>query len=59
MGGGVVTATGGQSMIAPNQGKVIKTFKDVDPQGTNALPARDTFRSGPAGANHEGQITCL
>ena len=57
MGGGAVTATatGGQPMIAPNQGLVIKMFKDADPQGTNALPARDTFRPGLAGANQEGQ----
>jgi hypothetical protein len=55
MGGGVVTATGGQPMIAPNQGLVIKMFKDGDRQETNALPARDTFRSGLAGANQEGQ----
>jgi hypothetical protein len=55
MGGGVVTATGGQPMIAPNQGLVIKMFKDGDRQETNALPARDTFRSGLAVANQEGQ----
>lgn len=51
MGGGVVTATGGQPMIAPNQGLVIKMFKDGDRQETNALPARDTFK--------RDSITCL
>ena len=40
-------------MIAPNQGLAIKMFKDADPQGTNALPARDTFRPALAGANQE------
>ena len=43
MGGGMAMATGGQPMIAPNQGLVIKMFKDGNPQGTNALPARDTL----------------
>ena len=51
MGGGMAMATGGQPMIAPNQGLVIKMFKDGNPQGTNALPARDTLRSRLAGTD--------
>jgi hypothetical protein len=32
-----------EAIIAPNQGLVIKMFKDGDPQGLNALPARETL----------------
>ena len=37
---------GGDAIIAPNQALTIKMFKDGDPQGGNALSARDTRRIG-------------
>jgi len=59
LGGGTVMATGGQPIIAPNQGLVIKMFKDADPQGANALSARDTL--GPEWQEQvkKDSITCL
>ncbi|MGY3576808.1 hypothetical protein [Bradyrhizobium sp. USDA 4504] len=43
LGGGVAMASGGTPMFAPNQGLVIKMFKDGDPATANALPARETL----------------
>lgn len=46
LGGGLYSASGGDAIIAPNQALTIKMFKDGDPQGGNALSARDTRRIG-------------
>jgi hypothetical protein len=59
MGGGTVMASGGMPMIAPNQGLVIKMFKDADPQGKNALPARDTLGPDWQEQIKKDSITCF
>jgi len=59
MGGGMVMASGGQPIIAPNQGLVINMFKDGDPQGTNALPAKDTLGADWREQIKKDSITCL
>ncbi|MET3966702.1 hypothetical protein [Bradyrhizobium sp. S3.9.1] len=59
LGGGVAMASGGTPMFAPNQGLVIKMFKDGDPAAANALPARDTL--GPEWQEQvkKNTINCL
>ncbi|MGH6713108.1 MAG: hypothetical protein ACREEK_29655 [Bradyrhizobium sp.] len=59
MGGGMAMASGGQPIIAPNQGLVIKMFKDSDPQGSNALLARDTLGPDWQEQVKKDSITCL
>jgi hypothetical protein len=59
LGGGMVMATGGQPIIAPNQGLVVKMFKDGDPQGSNALPAKDTLGPDWQEQVKKDSITCL
>ena len=59
MGGGMAMATGGHPMIAPNQGLVIKMFKDGNPQGTNALPARYTLGPDWQEQIKRDSINCL
>jgi succinyl-CoA synthetase alpha subunit len=59
MGGGTAIASGGDPIIAPNQGLVIKMFKEGDPQGTNALPARDTLGPDWQEQIKKDSMTCL
>jgi hypothetical protein len=59
MGGGMYTARGGEAIIAPNQGLTIKMFKDGDPQGGNALPARETLGPDWQEQVKKDTLTCL
>lgn len=49
----------GQPRIALNQGLVIKMFKDGNPQGANALPARDTLGPDWQEQIKKDSIDCL
>lgn len=42
-GGGVAMASGGQPMYSPNQGLIIKMFKNADLAAANALSARESL----------------
>ncbi|MGL3210746.1 hypothetical protein [Bradyrhizobium sp. BR 1433] len=59
LGGGVAMASGGTPMFAPNQGLVIKMFKDGDPASANALPARETLGPDWQGQVKKNTINCL
>jgi len=59
MGGGMAVASGGAPIIAPNQGLVIRMFKESDPQGANALPARDTIGPDWPEQIKKDSFTCL
>src|SRR5215472_3425327 len=59
LGGGMYSASGGDAIIAPNQGLVIKMFKDGDPQATNALPARETLGPDWQEQIKKDSVTCL
>jgi len=59
LGGGVAMASGGAPMIAPNQGLVIKMFKDGDPAAANALSARDSLGPDWQEQTKKNTINCL
>lgn len=52
-------ASGGTPMFAPNQGLVIKMFKDGDPAAANALPARETLGPDWQEQVKKNTINCL
>lgn len=59
LGGGMAMASGGTPMIAPNQGLVVKMFKDSDPAASNALSARDTLGADWQDQVKKNTINCL
>ncbi|MGX1349670.1 hypothetical protein AB7M49_003246 [Bradyrhizobium elkanii] len=59
LGGGVAMASGGTPMFAPNQGLVIKMFKDGDPAAANALPACETLGPDWQEQVKKNTINCL
>lgn len=59
LGGGVAMASGGAPMIAPNQGLVVKMFKDNDPAASNALSARDSLGADWQDQVNKNTINCL
>ncbi|MGN6117746.1 MAG: hypothetical protein ACTHN2_19760 [Nitrobacter sp.] len=59
LGGGVTMASGGAPLIAPNQGLVVKMFKDGDPAASNALSARDSLGADWQEQVKKNTINCL
>jgi hypothetical protein len=59
LGGGVAMASGGAPMIAPNQGLVVKMFKEGDPAAANALSARDSLGPDWQEQAKKNTINCL
>lgn len=55
------TVTGGQPIYggSHNQGLIVKMFKEEDPAGANALPARETLGPAWQDAVSKNKWTCL